>query len=505
MTHLDHRTRNLAIISLIGFLLLLTLGGIHALNLSEDEAYYWYWSEQPDLSYLDHPPMIAWVIAAGTAVLGDTVSGVRAPAFVLFLFILFFVYRTVRTLFPAQGSSMAWETVLLLNVTLLFPAIGTIITVDTPLLFAWSASLYFTAMALTDGRGAWWLAAGASVGVGLLSKYTMVLFPACVFGFLLVSPAHRFWLSRREPYLGAVLALAIFSPVIIWNWQHDWISFTFQLNQGFAQVSQPRASRLLEYLALQFGIMSPTIFVAFLVYSVFALRIVIRERNTAFLFLLVMSWPIILFFAVTTWFGERAEGNWPAPGYLAGIILTWIVFRMVFSTQRGHRWFMGTCIIVALVLNVLVRAHLAWPFLPVPAEADPLRKFASWPALGERVAEIARSTPTEKGYFLVADGGPKVAEIVFYSGARFRGVDFARPERYLFLGDVDSDFLGRDAIIVANTRLDAETYYSPYFEGVTRLEDFTYSYRGESFDEYRAQVLLGRGFKGNWREHNPLP
>lgn len=505
MTHREQRNRNLVIISLTGLLLLLTLGGIHTLNLSEDEAYYWYWSEQPDLSYFDHPPMIAWIIVVGTAMLGDTVYGVRAPAFVLFLFILFFVYRTVCTLFPSQGSSLAWETVLLLNLTLLFPAIGTIMTIDTPLLVAWSAGLFFTAMAITESRGDWWYAVGISVGIGLLSKYTMVLFPASVFLFLLVSPGHRFWLARKEPYLGAALALVIFSPVIIWNWQHEWISFAFQLNQGFAQVSQPRISRLLEYLALQLGIMSPTLFLAFLVYSVFALRQVAKENSPGYLFLLILSWPVILFFAVTTWFGERAEGNWPAPGYIAGVILTWAVFRTFYSERRGHRWFMGACVVVALILNVLIRTHLAFPFLPVPADMDPLRKFASWPALGERVVQITQSRPSEEGYFLVADGGPKVAEMVFYSGARFRGVDFARPERYLFLGDVDRKFRGRDAIIVADARRDAETDYSPYFQTVTRLEDFTHTYRGEAFDEYHAQILLGEGFKGNWRERNPLP
>src|SRR5271156_2502318 len=49
----------------------------HLIELRTDEAYYWTWSKEHVLSYLDHPPMIAWFIRFGTAIFGDTNLGVR--------------------------------------------------------------------------------------------------------------------------------------------------------------------------------------------------------------------------------------------------------------------------------------------------------------------------------------------------------------------------------------------------------------------------------------------
>ena len=57
----------------------------HALDLRTDEAYYWTWSKENVLSFLDHPPMVAWFIRFGTAVLGDTNLGVRLGGIVAML------------------------------------------------------------------------------------------------------------------------------------------------------------------------------------------------------------------------------------------------------------------------------------------------------------------------------------------------------------------------------------------------------------------------------------
>src|SRR6516225_1695917 len=48
-----------------------------SIELRTDEAYYWTWSKEAALSFLDHPPMIAWFIRFGTAIFGDTTLGVR--------------------------------------------------------------------------------------------------------------------------------------------------------------------------------------------------------------------------------------------------------------------------------------------------------------------------------------------------------------------------------------------------------------------------------------------
>src|SRR5213076_2790742 len=109
---------------------------------------------------------------------------------------------------------------ILLNVSLMV-AVGTlIVTPDAPLLVASSFVLFFLAKVLETGRGAWWLAVGAAVGTALLSKYTALFFGPAILIWLVIVPKLRHWLVSPWLYLGGMVALALFSPVILWNADH---------------------------------------------------------------------------------------------------------------------------------------------------------------------------------------------------------------------------------------------------------------------------------------------
>ena len=212
---------------------LIRLFMIHYLELAPDEAYYWYWSKHLDLSYSDHPPMVAYIMAIFTRLGGDTEFFVRLGGLLCSALSLVLLYLTSTTLFPTN-KLLAWEMLFVFNITLLFPAGCIVQTPDTPMLLFWTAAVFFGSRIITEGGSRWWTFWGVALGLGLLSKYTMILIVPCMFCFLLLSPPHRHWLFKKEPYLALLIALFIFSPVILWNWQHDWISFTYQLRQGFS-------------------------------------------------------------------------------------------------------------------------------------------------------------------------------------------------------------------------------------------------------------------------------
>jgi 4-amino-4-deoxy-L-arabinose transferase and related glycosyltransferases of PMT family len=104
-------------------------------ELSPDEAYYWYWSKHLDLSYADHPPMVAYIMAMFTAIGGNTEFFVRLGGIVLSTIALVLLYQTCITLFPNK-KIIAWELLFLFNITLLFPAGCIVQTPDTPMLFS---------------------------------------------------------------------------------------------------------------------------------------------------------------------------------------------------------------------------------------------------------------------------------------------------------------------------------------------------------------------------------
>jgi dolichol-phosphate mannosyltransferase len=204
-------------------------------ELLPEETYYWNYSRHLAFGYLDHPPMVGWLISAGTAVFGDTEFGVRIGALCCGAIASFFLYRLTRNLF---GEASAPVAVLLAQTLPFFFLAGMLMTPDAPLTAAWAAALYFLERALIGGRSEAWWRAGLCLGLGLLSKYTIGLLGLSMFVFMLLDSRSRRWFRRWEPYGAALLALAVFAPVIIWNYQNDWASFAFQTSRRLADRPQ---------------------------------------------------------------------------------------------------------------------------------------------------------------------------------------------------------------------------------------------------------------------------
>src|SRR4051812_12322729 len=250
-----HAARSV-VMTIVG-LVLLRLAAAAWTPLTFDEAYYWMWSKSLAGGYYDHPPMVAVVIRLGTMIAGDTEFGVRLISILLALPMSWAVYQSAVILFG--GRRVAATSVILLNVTLM-AAVGTlIVTPDAPLLVASSFLLYALAKVLETGRGAWWLAVGLAAGAALLSKYTALFFGPAILIWLLAVPKLRRWLISPWLYLGGLVALAMFSPVILWNADHHWVSFIKQM--GRARIEDFRPAFIAELVPTQVAFATPLVFI----------------------------------------------------------------------------------------------------------------------------------------------------------------------------------------------------------------------------------------------------
>src|SRR5262249_480907 len=240
--------------------------------------------------YYDHPPAAAVVIRLGTMLAGDNAFGVRLVSVLLALPMTWAVFRTADILFDRRVAARA---ALFLNLTLMV-AIGTVIvTPDTPLLVASAFVLFYLAKVLESGKGAWWLAVGAAVGVALLSKYTALFFGLSIFLWLALVPSLRRWLFTPWPYLGGIIAFAVFFPVILWNAAPEWVSLIKQL--GRARTGEFGWRYLIELLPVQFGLATPSIFIlgtAGLIAMLFGQGGAQAQR----VLLGVMVWPLFGYF-----------------------------------------------------------------------------------------------------------------------------------------------------------------------------------------------------------------
>ena len=330
-----------------GAVLVLKLGVGAVLPLVLDETYYWVWSHHLQLSYLDHPPAIAWLFWLGHPFEGLG-HAVRWPGLVLGHATLLLWWPLLRRVL--DRDQRRWWLILVLLSPLIGPG-SLILTPDVPLLFCWSLALVLLLRwAGSDHPTALGAAAlGAALGLGFDSKYPIVVFVPLALVWL--------WRERRLDLLhprwlvlGVIGFAATSWPVWMWNASNEWISFRFQLGHGLGASSwEPRWT--VDYLAAQFALLFPT--VAFLA---------LWRRRTAPSWLVIFGWGPILFFLVTSFRG-LVEANWPVAAYPTLIALA------LYGRSR-FRWAATTATIWGVLLLVIA-THLAWWWLPL--ERDRLR------------------------------------------------------------------------------------------------------------------------------------
>jgi len=266
--------------------------------LSADESYYWVWSRFPELSYYDHPAMVAWIFKAGDLFLGFA-NAVRWPAVILGHLTLLVWFLILRDYLNVE--KIKWYFYLVLFSPMLgFGSLA--VTPDLPVIFFWSLSIYFFIQLLQNGKMLNYGLLGLSLGLGFCSKYHIVLFVPSILLFLTFE---KKWsaVKFRGVCLTILLGLIGSLPVIIWNYQHEFASIRFQLNHGLGREDY-KFYWTWSYILAQILIVFPVI-----AYLAFKAKPKAELRS-----LIYLSWFPILFFFLTSFRGI-VEANWPIVAY----------------------------------------------------------------------------------------------------------------------------------------------------------------------------------------------
>ncbi len=193
-----------------------------------DEAYYLDWATRsgwPRLGFFDHPPMVSWL--AGASNMYHHIVSARIVVWVLHLMSMFYVWKTAKLIIPNH----ALTATLLVASTLGAIANGFLVTPDAGIMAMWIIAVHESILAIRGHRGRW-LTAGLATGLGLWSKYTMVLIgPVFLWGLLRQGRRQLFTIW---PYAGGIVCALVIAPHIWWQSQNDWITFRFQFGHGFS-------------------------------------------------------------------------------------------------------------------------------------------------------------------------------------------------------------------------------------------------------------------------------
>ena len=357
------------------------------IGLYVDEAYYWGWAQQLDWGYYSKPPMIAALIALTTSVCGNGVFCVKLGALLVYPITTWLVFRLGQVLFDARIG--LWAAALFL----LMPGVALsnlIISTDVLLLLFWAWAMLALVLALQTNAWKHWLMLGLACGLGLLSKYTMVLFAPSALLALFLVPAWRGQLFNPRLWLAALLALAILAPNILWNAQHGWPTFQHTAEISNLEHAGLHWDELGEFISGQLAVFGP---ISLILWLVALFKLPASQAKTllaafSLVFLLAISAQALL---------GRANANWAAPAFVAASVML-----AAWGAQHG-RW-----LFAAILLNVIIMLgayHYTqgaqWFGVEMTGKTDPFKRVRGWDQLAEQYK--ARQTLAPQALLMSGD------------------------------------------------------------------------------------------------------
>jgi 4-amino-4-deoxy-L-arabinose transferase-like glycosyltransferase len=503
-----------------------------------DEAYYYLYSRNLDWSYYDHPVLVALTTGFGIWLTG-TVSQftIRIGTLILYTGSLLLLYLSAAKLF---NHHVARLTLAIASVIPIFQVgFGVLTLPDSPLIFFWSASIYcaineFFGQRKKDKNNllpsfddrylpSYRLAIlGVLVGLACLSKYHGFILALGLLGFCLFSRDRLSVFRSPWGWLGISLFLLTLLPILIWNLEHDWFSFRFQLSWRF--IPKPDAPQLdrgyslvkvaLVWLA-SIAYLFPTMGIPLWWVSWRSLSQQFTAKSSQLqqkqLLILWISLPLTLGFTIL---GGKQQilPTWQLPGFWGlTILLGWYAQQW---QKRSYlwveRWWKGTGIIVTTAF-LFVLLHINLGTLQKPSQYsffggflapknDPSvelidlqqlgKEFAQSPLLMKALAES--SFVFTNAYYL---GGlidmalrPLTSLPITCLGDDMRGFTF------WFEGD---RFVGKDALYITLNRFVAMSgltqAYRTYFSSLEEIGTISITRGGVVTETFH--VFQGRNFK----------
>ncbi len=455
-------------------------------------------ARQLSLSYFDHAPLHYWIVHALMPLLGDG-HAARLPFVAMFAVSSWLLYRLTQLLF---GGWAGYWAVLALNLSFFFTFPAAIwILPDGPLF------LFLLAAALTlaneffgrpENAAPWrtWLLTGVWLGLAGLSKYYAVFFPAGVLLYLLTEPRRRRVLLHPAPWLAALLALAICSPVLIWNAEHGWASILYQGGRGLPSPGRHLTKFFTELLA-QAAWIAVWIFVPLAIAVWRALRDG-RAREQSW-YCLCLAIPNLVFFsAVPLWNGGGIEPHWTMAGWLMLYPVFGDYLEHTADKVRTRRWAVistGLLVItVALILGESATGFVKRQNPKLYESVDYHLGLVEWSPL---YAELkVRGYLDRKNLFVMAPYWIDAARIdEAIHGALpviALGGNGEQPKNFDFRYDAKS-FVGWDALMIGRVREispDMEQLVRQSFQTVEELPPFAFGRSGMT--EIPLRIVLAK-------------
>jgi len=436
------------------------------IELGNDEVYYWTYAKFPALSHFDHPPMVGLVIQFFTLNLYlDSEFFLRFASVVLGTLstgMMFLIGRHIKN--PLTGFYAA----LLFTASFYgFILSGVFILPDSPQVFFWLVTLFFLLKSLpdremtTESRN-FLFYAGVTAGLALLSKYHSVFLVAGTFIYLLLY--NRNWFKAKETYAAFFIFIILFFPVVFWNIENDFISFTFHENRVGITESGFQPQYFLTEIAGQFFYNNPVNVVIIIVAMIALIR---RKQFLDVSYRRIILWTSVPLFAIFLSFSlfRSTLPHWTGPAYLGFILIAaaWLAEpkRNTNSRRKLVPWPVALSLgfLLFIVVTAIGQIRYGWISLKRDKVDDVSLDMYGWRQLGEKFAPMVK---WDEEHFLIDKGSPiltfrwfPAANFDYYVGRQINKPVYAlgeleRIHKYYWINQLRGDIKkGSDAYYIA--------------------------------------------------------
>ena len=446
-----------------------------------------------DWGYVSYPPFTPFVARVALILFGPSLVGLR-----FFAALAQSVAMVVTGLMARELGGRRWAQVVAALAAAVSPmsvCMGTMFQYISFDYLWWVLAAYFVIRLLRSENPPWWFAIGAVLGLGMMTKYTMIFFVTGIVAGVVLTPARRHLMS---PWLwaGAALSLVIFAPNIIWQMQHNFVSLVFLNHIHARDVEIGRTDGfLVQQLFVSANLFTLPLWLAGL-YFYFVSPAGRRFRALGWMFLV----PLVLFFLA------RGRAYYMAPAYpmllAAGTVSwdAWLERRSAIGTRLGRvaTWTALTAGAAFSAVTIMPIAPInSWGWRLTSKLHDNFTEQIGWPELAQTVATIYAALPeTEKSHTAILAGNYGEAGAINLYGAQYelpevisgintywwRGYGAQPPEVVILVGfsRESADWFANDVELVGHVT-------NPY--GV----------RNEETKDH-PDIFVCRGFKKSWPE-----
>ena len=450
-----------------------------------DELYFLEAGRHLDWSYADQGPVTPLIARAMDTIAPDSLTVLRVPSAIAAGLVVLLTGLLAREMNGDRRAQLIAAACAAVGVIVLFT--GHLLSTSTFDLLAWTAITWLAVRAIRTGDDRLWIAAGVVLGIALMNKpLPAFLAVALLIGVAIAGP--RELLRNKYVWAGALVALVIWSPWIIWQASNGWpqIDVSKSITEGGSTSSEPRWALVPFQLLLISPFLAP-VWIAGLVR-------LFRDRANPYRFL---AWTWVALVVIFTATGGK-------PYYLAGLLPALLAAGAIATDawlERGNRRLRTAALAATVGASAIIGGAISLPLLPddsadpVLAVNEDVGETIGWPEFTDQVAAVYRRTP---GAVIFTANYGEAGAVDRYGPDRGLPGAYSGHNAY---GDWGPPPPANDRRRIVAVGLD-QSQLAAHFRGC-RLAARIASKDGVDNDEDGAPILLCERVRSTWRNEWP--